>query len=66
MNLEISKCQMFRKYSQDKEFSKSLKDFVVTFVKMRTDPNGCISISPQPFKLTYSRARIFELNQAKL
>ena len=40
MNLEISKCQMFRKYSKDKEFSKFLKDFVVTFVKTRTGPNG--------------------------
>ena len=42
---------MCRKYCQDKEFSKSLKDFVVTFVKTRTGANGCISISPQPFKL---------------
>ena len=66
MNLEIFKCQMFRKHSQDKEFSKFLKDFVVTFVKTRKDHNGCISISPQPFKLAYSRARVFELNQAKL
>ena len=57
---------MFRKYSQNKEFSNFLKDFVVTFAKTRTVPNGSISISPQRFKLAYSRARVFELNQAKL
>ena len=66
MNLEISKCQMFGKYSQDKEFSRSLKDFVVTFVetwiKRARVLMGCISISPQPldpFKLAYSWARIW-------
>ena len=40
MNLEISKCQMFRKYSQNKEFSNFLKDFIVAFAKTRTVPNG--------------------------